>query len=89
MPSWILFFMIVVGLPVLATMITDIYKRHVKFKERQLEIAARETAEKAAQYAAHTARLEQRVQILERIVTDTGVGVAAEIEQLRDQQQLN
>jgi len=43
-----------------------------------------ETAEKAAQYAAHTERLEQRVRVLERIVTDKGLGVADEIERLRD-----
>ena len=43
-----------------------------------------ETAEKAAQYAAHTERLEQRVRVLERIVTDKGIGLAYEIEQLRD-----
>ena len=43
-----------------------------------------ETAEKAAQYAAHTERLEQRVRVLERIVTDKGIAVADEIEQLRD-----
>jgi hypothetical protein len=43
-----------------------------------------ETAEKAAQYAAHTERLEQRVRVLERIVTDKGIVVADEIERLRD-----
>jgi hypothetical protein len=56
----------------------------LRFKERQLEMQGRETAEKAAQYAAHTERLEQRVRVLERIVTDKGVGVADEIERLRD-----
>ena len=43
-----------------------------------------QTAEKAAQYAAHTERLEQRVRVLERIVTDKGIDVADEIERLRD-----
>ena len=43
-----------------------------------------QTAEKAAQYAAHTERLEQRVRVLERIVTDKGVDLAAEIDRLRD-----
>jgi hypothetical protein len=42
------------------------------------------TAEKAAQYAAHTERLEQRVRVLERIVTDKGVDLAEEIDRLRD-----
>jgi len=48
-----------------------------------------QAAEKAAQYAAHTERLEQRVRVLERIVTDRGIDVAAEIEQLRDHPPLN
>jgi hypothetical protein len=42
------------------------------------------TAEKAAQYAAHVERLEQRVRVLERIITDKGVALSDEIEQLRD-----
>ena len=55
-----------------------------RLRERQLEIQSRQTAEKAAQYAAHTERLEQRVRVLERIVTDKGADLAGEIEQLRD-----
>ena len=55
-----------------------------RLRERQLEMQSRETAEKAAQYAAHTERLEQRMRVLERIVTDKGIVVADEIERLRD-----
>lgn len=55
-----------------------------KLKERQMEIEAQMVAEKAAQYAAQTERLEQRVRVLERIVTDRGIAVADEIEKLRD-----
>ena len=47
-------------------------------------IEARLTAEKAAQYAAHNERLEQRVRVLERIVTDKGLDVSDQIENLRD-----
>ena len=43
------------------------------------------TAEKAAQYAAQVERLEQRVRVLERVVTDRGTTLAHEIETLRDQ----
>lgn len=56
----------------------------LKLKERQLEIQSTQTAEKAAQYAAHTDRLEQRVRVLERIVTDKGIDLADQIEDLRD-----
>jgi hypothetical protein len=78
------FFMIVVGIPVILGVGGDMYKRHLKFKERQLEAVSNETAEKAAQYAAHTERLEARVRVLERIVTDRGADLAEEIETLRD-----
>jgi len=53
-------------------------------QQRKMEIEAGMVAEKAAQYAAQTERLEQRVQVLERIITDRGVALADEIEQLRD-----
>ena len=45
---------------------------------------AQMSAEKAAQYAAHNRELEERVRVLERIVTDKGYDVAAQIEALRD-----
>ena len=59
-------------------------KPWLRLRERQLEIQSRQTAEKAAQYAAQTERLEQRVRVLERIVTDKGIDLADEIERLRD-----
>jgi transposase len=55
-----------------------------KLKERQLELTSAQTAEKAAQYASHVERLEQRVRVLERIATDKGTDVSAQIELLRD-----
>jgi hypothetical protein len=57
---------------------------YLKFKQQQLERQSELTAEKSAQYAAHTERLEQRVRVLERIVTDKGIVVADEIDRLRD-----
>lgn len=78
------FFFIIVGIPVILGIAADIYKRHLKFKEKQLTLLSNETAEKAAQYAAHTERLEARVRVLERIVTDRGIELADEIEKLRD-----
>ena len=82
--SMLIFFMIVVGIPVIVGVLGDIYKRQLKFKERQLELLGNQTAEKAAQYAAQTERLEQRVRVLERIITDRGGDLAHEIERLRD-----
>ena len=75
---------IVVGLPILASFAWGITDSLLKHRRKRLEIEARMTAEKAAQYAAHTERLEQRVRVLERIVTDKGVDIADEIEALRE-----
>lgn len=77
------FFFIVVALPVLAWGGSDIFKRWAKLKERQLELAAKTAGEQAAQYAAKIERLEQRVEVLERIATDRGVELADQIERLR------
>ena len=60
------------------------FKMWLRMKERQMGIQSTMTAEKSAQYAAHTERLEQRVRVLERIITDQSTGLANEIEDLRD-----
>ncbi|KPF56660.1 MULTISPECIES: hypothetical protein [Novosphingobium] len=58
-----------------------IWTRHSR---RMAEIQANATAEKAAQYAVQNQALEDRVRVLERIVTDGGYDVALQIEALRD-----
>ena len=75
----------IVGLPCLFVASYSLLKLWIDHREKRMEVDARMTAEKAAQYAAHTERLEQRVRVLERIVTDKGIGVADEIEKLRDE----
>ena len=75
---------IVIGLPVLLIFGQPLIRRWFDHREKRMEIEARMTAEKAAQYAAHNERLEQRVRVLERIVTDKGLAVSDEIEKLRD-----
>lgn len=70
------------SVPLLAIGIAP-FKMWLKVKERQLERQSDLTAEKTAQYAAHTERLEERVRVLERIVTDRGSDLAHEIEALR------
>ena len=52
-------------------------------KEKRLELEMHAAAEKAAQYAASNTELEQRVRVLEQIVTDAGAETAAQIEALR------
>jgi hypothetical protein len=77
-------FAIVIGLPIVLGLAFEVYKRQMTFKERQLELTADRTAEKAAQYAAQVERLEERMRVIERITTDSGVAVAQQIESLRD-----
>ncbi|HWT13823.1 MAG TPA: hypothetical protein VN231_13805 [Allosphingosinicella sp.] len=84
MPDWIWFFVVVVGIPVFAGMGSDMFRRWAKLKEAQLKAMAEANAERSALSAAQTERLEQRVRVLERIVTDKGIVVAEEIERLRD-----
>ena len=59
-------------------------KHQQKLAEMGIESTASASAEKAAQYATQIQRLEDRVQVLERIVTDKGYDVATQIEALRD-----
>ena len=70
-------------IPIVAILSRNI-GRLIRFKEKQLEMIGMQSAEKAAQYAAQTERLEQRVRVLERIVTDKGIVLADEIDRLRD-----
>ena len=74
---------IVVGLPTI--MLTMAFNRFFKFREKKLEVEAMAAAEKAAQYASRSSELEQRVRVLEQIVTDRGAETAAQIEALRRQ----
>ncbi|RDE05217.1 hypothetical protein [Sphingomonas aracearum] len=75
---------VVIGLPVILGIGSSIFSDWLKHKEKMAAALNAQTAEKAAQYAAHTERLEQRVRVLERIVTDKGIDLADEIERLRD-----
>ncbi len=82
--NMIAFFTIVVGIPVIAGVGSDMFRRWLRYKTAMAEALTARTAEQAAQYAAQTERLEQRVRVLERIVTDRGIAVAEEIERLRE-----
>lgn len=74
--------MIMIGLPVILLMV--IFNRYFKLREKKLDVEAGMAAEKAAQYASRSSELEQRVRVLEQIVTDGGAQTAAQIEALRD-----
>ena len=59
-----------------------------KHRKDITELQIQATAEKAAQYAVSNQELEDRVRVLERIVTDRGYDVATQIEALRDQRRV-
>lgn len=69
----------------LAAIFAGVFKRYFDIKEKQMEAVGREAMERAERYAAQTERLEERVRVLERIATSRGLGVAEEIELLRDE----
>ena len=70
----------VFGIPMLA-----IWTKH---RKDVMQTQLQQTAEKAAQYATSNKELEDRVRVLERIVTDRGYDVATQIEALRDQRRV-
>jgi hypothetical protein len=81
-PADVFIALIVIGLPVMLLMI--IANRYFKLREKKLEVEAGMAAEKAAQYASRSHELEERVRVLEQIVTDGGAQTAAQIEALRE-----
>jgi len=82
-PAEVSIALIVIGLPVIFLMI--VANRFFKYREKRLDVEAGLAAEKAAQYASRTMELEQRVRVLEQIVTDRGAETASQIEALRKQ----
>ena len=86
-PTSVLLAMIIIGLPTIMIML--IANRFFKFREKKLEVEALNAAEKAAQYASRSHELEERVRVLEQIVTDSGAQTAAQIEALREPKRRN
>ena len=81
-----------VFIPIIALMIpiVAIWTRHQqKLAEMNIRTTAQATAEQAAQYASKMQQLDDRVQVLERIITDRGYDVATQIEALRDQRRVD
>ena len=73
--------LIVIGLPVVGVIF--LVARVMQHRERKLALEAEIAKAQAAQRSPREAQLEQRVRVLERIVTEKGVVVADEIERLR------
>lgn len=56
----------------------------IGYKHQELKVFGRKAREEAANEAAEKRRLEARLAVLERIVTDGGIQTAAQIEALRE-----
>lgn len=56
----------------------------IGYKFQELRIVGRRAQEEAARNNAEKKQLEQRLAVLERIVTDRGIQTAEQIEALRD-----
>jgi hypothetical protein len=55
-----------------------------KLEEKRIAANAGASSETTAQYAAQVQRLEDRVQVLERIITDRGYDLATQDQALRE-----
>lgn len=86
--SLLIFFVIVVGIPVIGGIGMGAFQRWLQHKEKMSTLIANQTAERAAQYAAQVERIEARLRVVEQIVTDGGAQTAAQIEALRDHQRI-
>lgn len=78
-PMWLMITLVTalgVAIPLLA-----IWTKH---KKEVIEMELRLAAEKAARGATENEQLNERLRVLERIVTDKGYDVATQIEALRD-----
>lgn len=73
-----------IAVPVGVIALSQMVEKLIRLREKQLELVAGQAAEKAARYAANGAEMEQRVRVLERIVTDRGIDLADEIDRLSD-----
>ena len=85
-PGEVFVALIIVGLPTIMLML--LVNRYFRLREKKLEVEAGMAAEKAAQYAARTHELEQRLRVVEQIVTDRGIETAGQIEALRSSTRL-
>ncbi len=77
------FFVVVIIVPLIITIMAVFTGLWLKLKEKQLDHAAALTAQKASNETSQVKQLEQRMRVLERIITDRGIVVADEIEKLR------
>jgi hypothetical protein len=72
-----------VSIPILALILGMNHQARLKLREKELEFGAGQSARQLADQAARIEWLEERMRVVERIVTDKGLALADEIERLR------
>ena len=82
--EFLVFFTLVIATLLVFLMLTNAHKRRLDFKLRKLELEAQAKAPLAAPRDDRADLIEDRVRVLERIVTDGGYDLATRIEALRD-----
>ena len=75
---------ILVGLPVLSWAGISIFRRWLRHVEALHGVSIDQNSRQSAQDAARVERLEQRLSVIERILTDRSTHLSEEIERLRD-----
>ena len=75
---------IAVCIPIVALTGVFLVKPWMRLQHRKLDLEADLARERIRIDAARHERLEQRVRVLERIITDRGVDLSDEIDRLRD-----
>lgn len=77
------------AVPIGAVIGTPIYLTRRKINALQCELAEERGQNRTAQIATEKTALEERVRVLERIVTSRGYSLAEEIDALRDMPELS
>ena len=67
----------------IAAIVVSAFRPMIRARSKEMEAQDARSAEMAARQAERIEHLERRMRVLERIVTDKGLDVAAEIEMLR------
>lgn len=83
-PEAVAFCALVVGLISVSGILLDAHNRRLKHREKELELQVRLAEAQGRKGSGEVAQLEQRLRVLERIATDKGSTLAAEIEDLRE-----
>jgi hypothetical protein len=68
----------------IAAIFAGVFKHSIRVKEKELDRARDRESDSERRHTVETRQLEERLRVLERIVTDKGMDVSLEIEKLRD-----